>query len=262
MSSRVEKYGEKIPQEKRSLISQRYKTVTQAINSEFWELSSDSEHSRYVGSYGRKTAINTSDIDILVEIPNDQFDRFSTVTGNGPSRFLQAIRDAILDVYPRSDVRADGQVVKIAFSDGMDFEILPAFKTANGTFRYPDSNMGGNWRSTNPVAEIEAMLKKNAESNGLLCDTCRHIRLIRDSKFSSYKLSGIAIDSFVHGAMGNWRWTPPGETGYHNGEYEQALYSYLIAHTGDYLIAPGSGDVVKLDSEQKDCLRKVLEEMI
>ena len=37
-------------------------------------------------------------------------------------------------------------------SEGMFFEILPAFKNGDGSYRYPDTNMGRNWRSTNPKA--------------------------------------------------------------------------------------------------------------
>lgn len=115
MSSRVQKHGEIILQNTRSLISLRYHTVTKAINKEFWNSTSDTLHSIYVGSYGRNTAIDTSDIDILVELPSSLFDRYNNLSGNSQSRLLQAVRNAILNTYPRSDVRADGQVVKIAF---------------------------------------------------------------------------------------------------------------------------------------------------
>ncbi len=171
MSSRVQRHGEIITLESRKLISQRYHTVTKAINTEFWNSTSDILHSIYVGSYGRNTAIDTSDIDILVELPNDLFDCYNNLSGNVQSRLLQAVRSAILNVYPRSDVRADGQVVKINFSDGMNFEIVPACKKQDGSFRYPDTNKGGSWKSTNPKAEQEAMAQKNRSSNGLFYDT-------------------------------------------------------------------------------------------
>lgn len=112
-------------------------------------------------SYGRGTAIDTSDIDILMSLPESYYNQFNSVYGNGQSRLLQVVRQAILVRYPRSEVRADGQVVKINFSDGMFFEILPAFKNWDGSYRYPDTNMGGNWRSTNPKAEQDAMKNKN-----------------------------------------------------------------------------------------------------
>lgn len=112
----------------RSLISTRYQTVTRAVNIEFWNSSSNSAHSLYVGSYGRGTAIDTSDIDILVEVPESNYRRYDTLKGNGQSRLLQAVRNALLSSYPRTDIRADGQVVKVQFSDGMKMEVLPAFR--------------------------------------------------------------------------------------------------------------------------------------
>lgn len=119
MSSPVLKRGEIISQDIRDTISKRYRTVTRTINKEFWNSQSDTQHSLYVGSYGRGTAIDTSDLDILVELPQRNFNQYDSIKGNGQSRLLQAVRNAILVSYPRSDVRADGQVVKISFNDGM-----------------------------------------------------------------------------------------------------------------------------------------------
>lgn len=265
MSSRVQKHGEKILQSTRNLISLRYRTVTKAINREFWASTSETLHSLYVGSYGRNTAIDTSDIDILVELPSSLFDRFNNLSGNSQSRLLQAVRNAILNAYLRSDVRADGQVVKIAFSDGMDFEIVPTFKSWDGTYKYPDSNTGGSWKSTNPKAEQDAMLQKNRTSNGLLYDTCRHIRFVRDNYFSSYHLSGIVIDSFVYEAIGNWRWVNDGESSSQpSGTYEQVLLDYYNQHSirwGMNINAPGSNDSVSTSSSY-ECLGKVLKYMV
>ena len=268
MSLYISKHDEVIPSDVRSAISTRYKTVTRAINQEFWNSQSETLNSIYVGSYGRGTAIDTSDIDILIELPESVYNHFDTARGNGQSRLLQAVRSAILTVYPLSDVRADGQVVKIAFSDNMKFELLPAFKSItrygqwDGTYRYPDTNMGGNWCSTDPKAEQAAMKQKNDSSDGLLYDTCKLFRRVRDDHFSSYHLSGIVIDSFVYAAMGNWRWLSSGES-YPSayGEYESALLTYLNQNAMFWsflsLTAPGSGQTVET-SGSLDCLRKVV----
>ena len=268
MSFPVAKRGEIITKDIRSTISNRYRTVTYAINREFWNSQSETQNSLYVGSYGRGTAINTSDLDILVELPASEYNRYDVARGNGQSRLLQAVRSAIQITYPRSDIRADGQVVKIAFSDGMRFEILPAFKNIdffgqwNGTYMYPDSNMGGNWRSTNPKAEQDAMKQKNNSSNGLLYDTCKHFRNVRDNYFSSYHLSGIVIDSFVYAAIGNWRWTPDGESSTaSSGDYERVLLNYLnqniLSWPYNSITAPGSGQNVEA-SNSMVCLKKVV----
>ena len=108
MSIKVGRRGELISKEDRTTISNRYHRITKAINQEFWNSTSDKLHSFYVGSYGRGTAISTSDIDMLVEIPKHEFERYDLQKGNGQSRFLQAVKMAIAEVYSRSEVHADG----------------------------------------------------------------------------------------------------------------------------------------------------------
>lgn len=144
MSSKVSKHP--ISQDKRANISARYKRITKSINQTFWNTESETLHSIYVGSYGRGTAIDTSDLDVLFELPSDEYDHFTGLSGNGQSRLLQSVKNAILDTYPRSDVKGDGQVVVVKFSDGMVFEILPAFRNEtylgwDGTYKYPDTDI-------------------------------------------------------------------------------------------------------------------------
>lgn len=252
----------------RSTISTRYHAITRAINREFWNSQSETQNSLYVGSYGRGTAIDTSDLDVLVVLPQSEYIRYDLVKGNGQSRLLQAIRTSIIAAYPRSDIRADGQVVKICFSDGMKFEILPAFKKLtflglwDGTYIYPDANMGGNWKSTDPKAEQVTMRQKNNSSSGLFFDTCKHLRRVRDDHFSSYHLSGIVIDSYVYESMGNWKWLSGSETSTSAwGDYERVLLNYFQQKTmfspSFSLAAPGSGQKVET-TDSVECLEKVL----
>lgn len=276
MSSHVRQNNHLIEKDTRSLISTRYKRITKAVNTEFWDNTSETAHSRYVGSYGRGTAINTSDLDVLMELPNEEYEHFTSLTGNGQSRLLQAVKDAIIDTYPNTSVKGDGQVVVVNFSDGMKFEILPAFQnlsiwgTWDGTYKYPDTHMGGNWMTTNPIAEQDAMDEKDGyyNSNGLLKDTCKHIRYVRSQEFSSSHLSGILIDTFVYGAIKDWHWLRNGEegSGQPSGTYEQRLLDYYNGFIyNDYcspsLYAPGSNMLV---SSGKDwvVLGKVLKKMV
>ena len=52
-----------------STIQYRYHQITKRINLDYWNSSSETTHSLYVGSYGRGTEIWTSDIDIIVQLP-------------------------------------------------------------------------------------------------------------------------------------------------------------------------------------------------
>lgn len=253
-----------------SLISKRYKKITKVVNEDFWNSNSEIAHSRYVGSYGRGTAIGTSDLDVLMELPLEEYEHFCSLNSNGPSRLLQAVKNSISDTYSRTDVKGDGQVVVVNFSDGMKFEILPAFKNVDifgewdGTYVYPDSHMGGNWLTTNPKAEQDAMKEKNAKdfSNGLLFATCKHIRYVRSEFFSSYHLSGILVDSFVYSAIGTWHFLREGEASYSgNQTYEEYLLScYNLLSSSSVLFAPGSHMIVNCD--ELDILGKVLKKMV
>lgn len=265
MSCHVTHNPGSINSEVRSRISQRYKRVTKAINREFWGSGSETSHTLYVGSYGRGTATNTSDIDTLVVLPRDEYERYDLYRGNGQSRLLQAVKESIKATLPSTDVHADGQVIVMNFSDGMKIEVLPAFEETNWrgdpSFSYPDSNMGGNWRSTNPKAEQLAMREKNKSSNDLLFDTCKHIRVVHSERYSSYKLSGIVIDSFVYEAIGNWRWSN-GASSSPRGTYETMLLDKFNAMSlggryGFQLAAPGSKQAVDT-TKSIDCLGKVL----
>ena len=164
MSCYVSHHAEIISSELRSCISMRCKRVTKAINREFWQSESETSHSLYVGSYGRGTATDASDIDILAVLPRSEYERYDAYRGNSQSRLLQAVKSSIQSTLPSTSIRADGQVIVMNFSDGMKFEILPAFLdvdwTGSEAFSYPDSNMGGNWRATNPKAEQHAMKEK------------------------------------------------------------------------------------------------------
>ncbi len=262
----VRQRGEIISAEQRSSVSLRYKRITRAVNEEFWDSSSETAHSLYVGSYGRGTAIDTSDIDMLVDLPRAEYDRYDIQKGNGQSRLLQALKNAIKNTYPRSNIRADGQVVVIDFSDGIKFEVLPAFKQIdwlgrwNGKYNYPDTNMGGRWLTTDPKAEQEAMKILNTQSNGLLFDTCKHMRQIRDTHFSTYHLPGIVIDSFVYHNIGDWHWLKDGEQGTQpRGTYERKL-ELACPIWSFQLTAPGSGMLVDT-LKSVDALNRVLQFM-
>lgn len=214
-------------------IIDRYSRIVKKCNNEFWEIDRQDKHAMFVGSYGRNTAINTSDVDILIELPGDIFYEVNELNGNSQSRFLQIVKKAIVESYPKSDIRADGQVIKINFTDDIFFEVLPAFKDNDGTFKYADTNQGGKWYSSNPRAEQDAIREKNKSSNNLLISTCRHMRYIRDTYFKSYQLSGIVIDSFLYEAIGNWHFVEPG-MGVSFENYAKSLYKYFIDN--EYLI--------------------------
>lgn len=266
---RVKKNIVGVESAKRELISKRYKRITKAVNSEFWSSNSETAHSLFVGSYGRGTATTDSDLDVLLSLPRSEYERYDMYRGNGQSRLLQAVKSAVSETYSTTDVKGDGQVVVVRFSDGMKFELLPAFKRVDSwgsfvSYDYPDTHMGGRWLATDPKAEQEAMKEKNTSSRGLLFDTCKYIRYVHAQSFSSYRLSGIVIDSFVFSAIGGWHWSDEVDTT-PAGTYETRLldeFNRLSAQGAVpfALFSPGSQQAIDT-AKSYECLGKVLRQM-
>ena len=91
----------------------------------------------FIGSYGRDTEIRgASDVDLLARLPSSLFTQYDSYIGNGQSALLQAIRDSIRKTYSSTDVGGDGQVVVVRFSDGIKFEVVPAFVRTDGSYTY------------------------------------------------------------------------------------------------------------------------------
>ena len=124
-------------------ISLRYRNITRRLNTDFWNNTSETSHSLYVGSYGRNTAIEGfSDLDMLFELPYAVYERYNAYVGNGQSALLQEVKRSIERTYPTTNVGADGQVIQVPFSNGITFEVVPAFVNGGGELHAP----GHKWR--------------------------------------------------------------------------------------------------------------------
>jgi hypothetical protein len=224
-------------------ISTRYKAITRRLNTDYWNTTSETAHSLYVGSYGRNTAIHGfSDLDMLVELPAAVYYQYDHYAGNGQSALLQAVRNSIARTYSTTKVSGDGQVIVIGFTDGITFEIVPVFGNQAGSFTYPDANAGGRWKSTNPKPEIQAIRNRNSVCNGNLVPLCRMMRAWKNQW--SVPIGGLLIDTLAYQFIESY-------------EYRQQSYLYydfmcrdFFAWMADqneaqeYWKAPGSGQYV------------------
>lgn len=186
-------------------ISQRYKSITRRLNTDFWNTTSDTSHSLYVGSYGRNTAIKGfSDLDMVFELPSDLYFQYDKHSGNGQSALLQAVRASMQKTYPTTSIGGDGQVVVVSFQDGITFEVVPVFTNKAGSYTYPDSNNGGSWKITNPRQEIEAIRNRNAVCNGNLVALSRMARAWK--RKWDVPIGGLLIDTLAYQFIDGWQY--------------------------------------------------------
>ena len=194
----------KISTSKRSNISTRYNSIVKRLNKDFWNLDS-STGGRYLGSFGRHTANGwISDIDMLFEMPWSVYSKYNDYSSNGQSALLQAVKSSIKKTYPSTFLKGDGQIVQIYFSDGMKFEVLPAFKNSNDSYTFGDSNNGGSWKITNPIPEINAINYGNLLTNNNLKRLCRMTRSWKH--FCNVPIKGLLIDTLAYRFLMNWNY--------------------------------------------------------
>lgn len=245
-----------------SNIQSRYKSITKRINTDYYGTTSETANSLYVGSYGRGTDIFTSDIDIIVKLPYSTYSKFNGYITNGQSALLQEVRDVIKKTYSTTHLRGDGQVVVLSFTDGIRYEIVPAFINKDGiSYTYPDTNNGGSWKTTNPKAEIDEINRANKEWNKNLKRLCRMARAWK-SKWS-VPISGLLIDTLAYNFMKNW--------GNKDKSYlyydfmSRDFFKYLKNQDAEksYWLAPGSNQRVyrtgKFEYKAKQCYNISLE---
>ena len=224
--------------------------ITKRINQDFWNSDSVVSHSWYVGSYGRGTSIYTSDIDIVVEIPWTEYERYDNYLYNGQSSLLATLRNSLLKTYSSSKVSADGQVVDIMFLDGIKFEVVPAFRYSDGSgFCYPDTNNGGSWRSMDPEVEIGAFNYRNNETNKNLKKLCRMVRAWKENK--TVLMSGILIDSIVYNFMFSYQYAK--EPFIYYDWISRDFFKYVYDNADKrYWDKPGSTGLVERKYDIKD----------
>ena len=193
-------------------ISYRYKQITKRLNFDFWGWESETLHSLYVGSYGRDTDMHVSDVDVLFQLPNSMYDQYNNYAGNGQSALLQAVKNSLKKTYSTSYLKGDGQVIGINFSDGISFEIVPCFLNEDDSFTYPDSNNGGNWKTTDPKPEIKEIREKNIEWNYNLKRLCRMARAWKDKW--SVPMGRLLIDTLAYKFLRDWKYKDKSYTYY------------------------------------------------
>lgn len=183
----------------------RYKQITKRLNLDYYGSDSETLHSLYVGSYGRGTAIHVSDIDTLFILPVSVYRQYNGYTGNGQSALLQAVKNSICKTYSTTYLGADGQVIKLNFTDGICYEIVPCFLNTDGSYTFPDSNNGGSWKTTNPKPEIDEIRRaNNNDCNNNLKRLCRMARSWKDEW--DVPIGGLLIDTLAYNFLTQWEY--------------------------------------------------------
>lgn len=154
----------------------KYDGVCEKLHDYYYASNYDGSTRILVGSYGKNTAIAPpSDVDVMFVMPTNEYYRYNNYSGNGQSQLLQDIRNKLLEKYPTTYIRGDGQVVMVNFIT-YNIEVIPGFLLTNENYFIPDTHEGGSWRETSPKSELASLRWSNKHSKG---NTIRLIKMIK-----------------------------------------------------------------------------------
>ena len=247
-----------------SNVSYRYKRITKRLNIEYRGTESETSNSLYVGSYGRGTDIHVSDIDMLYVLPYETYVRFNKHQGNGQSALLQEVKTAVEKTY-KSFMRADGQVIKISFTDGIIYELVPCFLNKDDSYTFPDTNNGGSWKTTDPKPEIAEIRRANTDvCNSNLKRLCRMARAWKDNW--DVPIGGLLTDTLAHKFLTEWEHRDKSYTYYDWMTRDFFKFLKDLNEEQKYWLSPGANQYVyrkgKFEYKALRCYNIALEALV
>ena len=205
IEKQFEKFYEniKLTQAQRDDAKVKYTGVCEKLHDNYYPNITYSGNTKLlVGSYGKGTAIRPArDIDVIFIMPPEKFDQYNDNSSNKQSQLLQDIKKILETKYTATNIKADGKVVVVEFSETKhDVEVIPAWELPDGTFRFPNSTNGGSWETHDYRGEI----KKIADSESSTGKTKFTIRSIKkwsgncSAKLTSYQIEQVVLSFFTY----------------------------------------------------------------
>lgn len=148
------------------------------------------------GSYSKHTYVSgLSDIDILVNLGT--YTDSSISDKDDPIAVLKLIESALKERFPKTEIKRGKMAVTLKFSDGVEIQVLPAFKYFLG-YKLPDPT-GKGWVTSQPKEFSNDLTKVNKSLGSKLVPLIKLAKVICNNNaigVSSYHLENLAVDTF------------------------------------------------------------------
>ena len=219
--------------------------VTQALERAYNGRVADQPPLRIVGSWGKGTQVRPSaDIDIMVEFAPAVLQRFEARVGNRQSQLLQEVRAFLLDAYPQTGMRGDGQVVMVQFNT-ITVEVVPVFDLPGGQYLMPDTNDGGRWKAVDPLAQIAMIEDIDTRTNGNTRALTKIIKMWQREK--NVPLKSFLIELLVAEFMSTYQHAR--QDYYYYDWFVRDFLQALVARVGSGVLIPGTEEWVWLGDQ-------------
>ncbi|OJF77340.1 MAG: nucleotidyltransferase [Treponema sp. CETP13] len=164
----------------------KYTGVCKKVHDYYYDCNYDGSTKFLFGSYKLKTNIRPitkdQDVDVLIKLPQETFEKFNNYQSNGQSALLEEVKSILKEKYTTTDkIKSWGKVILLQFEDSThNIELLPAFEQDDNSFKIPNTENGGSWEVFNPRAQIDAFNESNKNSDGLTRKICKMVKKWRN----------------------------------------------------------------------------------
>ena len=167
-------------------IDRHKRTIEDKLKSKF-----EIEDLRFGGSHSTHTDVKGhSDIDMLAGLGDFE-------SSESSDQVIKDFANAIQERLPDTKVSSGVMAVTVEFSDGLEVQVLPAFRYRHG-YRIPDPS-GKGWILTYPKRFAQELTSVNQKQSRQVVPTIKLIKSICDAnniKVSSYHVSNLALNAF------------------------------------------------------------------
>jgi len=172
-------------------IAQHIETIEKALANEL----EDTIELRFGGSVQKHTYVDgLSDVDMLAIVRRQVAEKTS------PKDLIQSFAAGIHSRLPYTYVEPGDLSIKVEFSDGIQIQVLPAFKTQTG-FRIA-RRFGATWSGVIRPREFASQLTNiNQQNGGNVVRVIKIMKIVQESlpanaRLSGYHIENIALDAF------------------------------------------------------------------
>jgi hypothetical protein len=217
--------------------------VVSCLNRAYYGTSSQTEHSFFVGSWGKNTTVRPPrDVDIYFLLPSSIYHRFQGHSWNRQSALLQEVKGKLQVPYPTTEMKGDGPVVVVSFGS-YSVEVVPAFElTTPGRYWICSSRNGGSYKEAAPWAEIHQLDAADKQNAGNLRPLIRMLKMWQswwDVPIKSFHLELLA-SAFI--AQSPWRM----KDWFYFDWLLRDFFVFLYGHANGYEFVPGTFELLKL----------------
>ncbi|MDG1417825.1 MAG: hypothetical protein P8P99_08490 [Maricaulis sp.] len=217
--------------------------VRQSLQRAYYGATTDTPPGFLVGSWGKGTATQpVTDIDIFFVIPLAVYHRVEAYSGNKQSALLQEVKNHLLNTYPQTNMRGDGQVVLVGFKT-IIIEVVPVVVTTSpNCYLMPDTNAGGRWKPVTPQADVDHL---NATDAACGANVRPLIGMLKAWKREcNVPLKSFQIELLVSEFLSTYQWRTYDY--YFYDWFIRDFFQFLCVKQHGYVYVPSTGDIVDL----------------